>query len=70
MSAPSPRTVPVPDEGPVPSPCIGICRMDAKTGLCEGCQRTIDEIARWSGGSEAWKRSVWEEIARRSGLGD
>lgn len=31
----------------VPSPCIGICSLDA-SGLCRGCQRTIDEISRWS----------------------
>lgn len=54
----------------VPSPCIGICRMDPDTGLCEGCQRTLDEIARWSTGSEEWKRSVWNEIARRSGFSE
>ena len=33
---------------PVPSPCITVCRMDARTGWCEGCLRTIDEIAAWS----------------------
>lgn len=54
--------------GPVPSPCIGVCRMDPHTGLCEGCLRTIEEIAHWSSGSETWKRTVWEQIARRSGF--
>ena len=33
---------------PVPSPCISVCRMDAASGLCEGCLRTLDEIAAWS----------------------
>jgi uncharacterized protein len=55
---------------PVPSPCIGICRMDPATKLCEGCQRTIDEIANWSTGSDEWKRAVWDEIARRSGFAE
>ncbi len=32
----------------VPSPCISICQMSPKTGLCVGCLRTIDEIANWS----------------------
>lgn len=31
----------------VPSPCTGICRLDEKD-VCEGCGRTIDEIAAWS----------------------
>lgn len=30
------------------SPCISVCRMDAASGWCEGCLRTIDEIAAWS----------------------
>ena len=31
----------------VMSPCKSICIMDAKIGLCIGCKRTIDEVARW-----------------------
>jgi predicted Fe-S protein YdhL (DUF1289 family) len=30
-----------------PSPCIAVCRLDAATGYCEGCYRTIDEIRDW-----------------------
>ena len=36
-----------PEGEPVPSPCISVCRIDATTGLCAGCLRTLDEIARW-----------------------
>jgi predicted Fe-S protein YdhL (DUF1289 family) len=32
----------------VASPCINVCRMDEATGWCEGCHRTLDEIAFWS----------------------
>lgn len=32
---------------PVPSPCIGVCSID-RDGLCLGCRRSSDEIARWS----------------------
>jgi predicted Fe-S protein YdhL (DUF1289 family) len=39
--------------------------MDARTGLCEGCYRTIDEIARWSALSDAERRAVWRAIAAR-----
>jgi predicted Fe-S protein YdhL (DUF1289 family) len=31
---------------PMLSPCIGICHLGAD-GLCEGCHRTTEEIARW-----------------------
>lgn len=34
-------------QGGLASPCISICRMDAATGWCEGCLRTLDEIAAW-----------------------
>ena len=51
--------------GPVPSPCINICQMDAKTGLCVGCQRTIDEIVAWGAASDDERRLVWREIGRR-----
>jgi predicted Fe-S protein YdhL (DUF1289 family) len=49
----------------LPSPCINVCRMDAATGWCEGCQRTLAEIAAWSGLSDADKRAVWQELPRR-----
>ncbi|CAD6532063.1 hypothetical protein LMG28727_02885 [Paraburkholderia kirstenboschensis] len=55
--------------GGVPSPCINVCRMDASTGWCEGCLRTIDEIAGWSIYDDHEKRAVWEALeARRAGL--
>ncbi|WP_321907500.1 MULTISPECIES: DUF1289 domain-containing protein [unclassified Paraburkholderia] len=50
---------------PPPSPCINICRMDERSGLCEGCLRTIDEIASWSTLDEAAKRAVWDAIDAR-----
>jgi len=49
----------------VPSPCVSVCQMDARTGLCRGCLRTIDEIAAWSRYNEADKRAVWARIAER-----
>ena len=50
---------------PVPSPCIDICRMDAASGLCEGCLRTIDEIAAWSQLGDAAKSEIWAALALR-----
>ena len=49
----------------VASPCISVCRMDASTGLCEGCLRTIDEIAAWSVLDDDARHAVWDAIARR-----
>lgn len=54
----------------IPSPCINICRMEASTGLCEGCLRTIDEIAGWRTYDDETRQWVLELIAqRRSELG-
>jgi len=43
------------------TPCIGICRLDAR-GYCVGCQRTGDEIARWRGMSDAERLHVMDVI--------
>ena len=53
---------------PVPSPCISVCRMDAAGTVCEGCWRTLAEIAAWSTMDDATKRAVWLLLpARRQG---
>ncbi len=49
----------------VASPCISICRMDEASGWCEGCLRTLDEIAVWSLLDDEDKRAVWVELSRR-----
>ena len=55
----------LPSAVPVPSPCIDVCCIDARTGWCEGCRRTLDEIACWSSMDDAAKRAVWEQLATR-----
>lgn len=49
----------------VPSPCVSICRMDAASGWCEGCLRTIDEIAAWSALDDMRKRAIWKLLPQR-----
>jgi predicted Fe-S protein YdhL (DUF1289 family) len=51
--------------GPVPSPCISVCRMDPSSGLCEGCTRTLEEIAGWGTMDDEGRLAVWARIARR-----
>ena len=57
---------PHPPAAAVASPCIGICDMDRRTGLCRGCARTIGEIAEWGMASEARRRAILDEVARRT----
>jgi predicted Fe-S protein YdhL (DUF1289 family) len=60
---------PAPDDPtrPVRSPCISVCRIDADTGLCAGCQRTLDEIADWGTMDDADRRAIWARIVARRG---
>lgn len=50
----------------VPSPCTSVCTMNAADGLCIGCARTLEEIANWSGYSDAQKRAVLRLVAQRT----
>lgn len=49
----------------LPSPCINVCRMDAQTGFCQGCFRTLDEIAAWSRSSDEQRLRVLLAVERR-----
>lgn len=53
------------DATPVTSPCIGICRVDARTTFCTGCMRTIDEITVWGAVDDQRRRQIWTEVIRR-----
>ncbi|MEA3089516.1 MAG: hypothetical protein QOJ04_858 [Caballeronia sp.] len=50
----------------VASPCIDVCRMNPSTGLCDGCFRTIDEIAGWSSFDDAQKAEVLKQAQART----
>jgi len=43
------------------SPCIGVCTV-RPDGLCEGCLRTLDEIAAWSRMSDAQRLHVMDVL--------
>jgi len=48
-----------------PSPCVSICRLDDKTGLCVGCFRNIDEIRDWMIMLPAQRQEVLRQIDER-----
>lgn len=52
------------------SPCINVCRMDPITGLCEGCYRTLDEIARWAQTDDRDRARILDWVERRRALPD
>lgn len=50
---------------PIMSPCIQVCAISGRTGLCIGCGRTLKEIAAWSGLSESERRAIMAELPIR-----
>ena len=52
----------------IASPCNKICVMNLESGLCRGCYRTLDEIARWGEMSDTERGEVMGELpGRRAG---
>ena len=50
------------------SPCTNICRIAPESGLCLGCLRTLDEIARWSTLSNGERQAVLDALPGRKSL--
>ncbi len=50
----------------IESPCVKVCTLDARSGLCLGCGRSVDEIARWSTMSAAERTRVMRELPARN----
>jgi 2-hydroxychromene-2-carboxylate isomerase len=45
---------------------VNVCVLDTARGICRGCGRTLDEIARWSGMSDAQRDEIMDKLAGRS----
>jgi predicted Fe-S protein YdhL (DUF1289 family) len=57
----------MPPEPPIESPCIRVCMVDGRSGLCLGCFRTLAEIARWSGYTDAERADIMRGLSDRRG---
>jgi predicted Fe-S protein YdhL (DUF1289 family) len=53
------------NDTPCRSPCINICTLD-EHGVCQGCYRTLQEIASWSQMTRTAQRLLLLEIERRA----
>lgn len=51
------------------SPCIRLCRIDPASGLCQGCARTLTEIAGWLAMSGEQRSAVMADLPRRRAAG-
>jgi predicted Fe-S protein YdhL (DUF1289 family) len=55
---------------PMETPCVDICEIDAVSGLCIGCGRSLNEIAGWAGMSPEQRRGIMAALpARRAKSG-
>lgn len=50
----------------IESPCIKVCVLHPEEGLCTGCLRTRDEIARWSRMGPDERRAIMAELPSRA----
>jgi uncharacterized protein len=49
----------------IETPCEKICIVDAPSGLCRGCGRSLAEIERWMVYSDAERSHIMSELPRR-----
>ena len=54
-----------PFPAPVETPCILVCQLDLESGLCAGCGRSREEIARWSRYTPDHRREVMAALPAR-----
>jgi predicted Fe-S protein YdhL (DUF1289 family) len=47
------------------TPCIAVCIIDPRSGLCFGCGRTLPEIARWHRIDNAERLAIMETLPAR-----
>jgi predicted Fe-S protein YdhL (DUF1289 family) len=49
------------------TPCIKVCVIDAATGLCTGCGRSLAEIAGWTAMTDGERQRIMRDLPVRLG---
>ena len=52
----------------IKSPCVKVCKIDIKSDLCSGCNRTMEEIKDWFKFEDKKKRKILSKISERREL--
>jgi len=47
------------------TPCIHVCVIEAGSGLCEGCGRSLEEIAHWSQFTDQERATIMRGLPER-----
>jgi predicted Fe-S protein YdhL (DUF1289 family) len=50
------------------SPCVGVCKLDEKTGYCIGCARSSAEIEKWPFLDDTGRDAIWAFLPERHAL--
>ena len=53
------------DLGTIKSPCVLICQLDLKSGLCAGCGRNKEEIRYWMRYTDEEREAIMEGLPAR-----
>ena len=51
--------------GAMESPCVAVCQINRATGVCEGCHRTLQEIAAWRQFTDLQRRRIMDDLPNR-----
>lgn len=49
----------------IKTPCVKVCVVEGQTGLCLGCGRTLNEIAKWAKFTDAERDAVMAALPPR-----
>jgi predicted Fe-S protein YdhL (DUF1289 family) len=52
----------------IASPCINVCVIEPKSGLCTGCLRSLDEIGQWGLMDDDARADVMDALPTRKSL--
>lgn len=52
----------------IDSPCVKLCVIHPRLGICAGCYRTLDEIAEWSAMTPEGRQALIADLPDRAGL--
>jgi predicted Fe-S protein YdhL (DUF1289 family) len=62
-------TIPAPPDPRPPraiaTPCVKVCAVDGRTGVCLGCRRTLPEIAGWARLSDEERAAIMTALPLR-----
>jgi len=49
----------------IESPCIRVCVVEGRSGFCQGCRRSLKEIAQWSRYSAEERAAIMATLPQR-----